>query len=76
MPVQSLSLPVCDAALVDEHDDGLDALLLQLGHEALTVSASSLKVRPATPDGVTIVGVPSSVMPMKPTFTPSSGGSS
>ena len=40
------------------------------GTSALTVSASSLKVRPATPVGVTMPGVPFSVMPMKATLTP------
>lgn len=36
----------------------------------LIASASSPKVRPSTPDGVTIVGVSLSTTPMKPTFTP------
>ena len=36
----------------------------------LIASASSPNVRPATPDGVTIVGVSFSTTPMKPTFTP------
>ena len=35
-----------------------------------TVCASSLKVSPATPDGETMLGVPSSVMPMKAMRTP------
>ena len=56
-----------DAALVQQHDDRLDA--------AARARASSRarwrwrprgrKSRPATPDGVTTVGVPSKVMPMK-----------
>ena len=36
----------------------------------LTVSASSRNVRPATPAGVTISGVPCSVSPMKAIFSP------
>src|SRR6476646_3658499 len=36
----------------------------------LAVAASSRKRRPATAVGVTIVGVPFSTSPMKPTFTP------
>ena len=40
------------------------------GTRALTVSASSLKVSPATPVGVTMPGVPLSVMPTKATLTP------
>ena len=40
------------------------------GTSALTVSASSLKVRPATPVGVTTPGVPLNVMPIKATLTP------
>ena len=39
---------------------------LQLGNQALAVAASSAKVTPATPDGVTIIPVSFSVMPMKP----------
>lgn len=35
----------------------------------MAVSASSLKLRPATPAGVTMLGVPLSVMPMNATFT-------
>ena len=35
------------------------------------VEASSRKVRPLTPAGETICGVPFSVSPMKPTLTPS-----
>ena len=41
------------------------------GTSALTVSASSRKFTAAMPSGLTIQGVPSSVMPMKATFTPS-----
>ena len=40
------------------------------GTSALTVAASSRNSRPATPLGLTMVGVPCSVMPMKATFTP------
>ena len=40
------------------------------GTSAFTVSASSRNGRPATPDGLTMVGVPSSVMPMKATLAP------
>ena len=40
------------------------------GMSALTVAASSLKLRPATPVGVTMVGVACSVMPMKAILTP------
>ena len=57
------------AALVQQHDERLDLLLaLQLPRERLAVSTSSRKSRFATPDGVTTVGVPSRVMPMKPIF--------
>ena len=37
---------------------------------ALAVSTSSLKSTVETPDGLTMVGVPSSVIPMKPTLVP------
>ena len=40
------------------------------GTSALAVSTSSSNVRPATPDAVTMAGVPSSVMPMKATLAP------
>ena len=64
-------LPAVDvASLVEEHDDRFDALALQLRREALTVSASSRKFTLAMPAGVTIEGVPSSVMPMMPTLVP------
>ena len=39
---------------------------LSRGTSALAVSASSAKISPATPAGVTTVPVPFSVMPMKP----------
>ncbi len=41
------------------------------GTSALTVSASSRNSRPATPVGVTMPGVPFSVMPMKAIGMPS-----
>ena len=41
------------------------------GTSALIVSASSRKLRPATPVGVTISGVPWSVSPTKAIFSPS-----
>ena len=37
---------------------------------AFAVSASSRKSKPATPDGLTMFGVPSSVMPMNAIFAP------
>src|SRR6266702_8913594 len=40
------------------------------GMREFTVVTSSLKVRPVTPLGDTIVGVSFKVMPMKPTRTP------
>ena len=40
------------------------------GIKALTVGASSRNSSPATPLGVTMLGVPFSVMPMKATLTP------
>ena len=43
---------------------------LSLAVYLLIASASSPNVRPWMPDGVTIVGVSLSMMPMKPTFTP------
>ena len=41
-----------------------------LGTSLLTVVASSSNVKPATPVGVTMLGVALSVMPMKATRTP------
>ena len=41
------------------------------GTSALTVSASSLNSRPATPTGETMFGVPFKVRPMKATGMPS-----
>ena len=46
------------------------AMLFKRPTRRLTVSAPSLNCRPATPDGETIPGVPSRVMPMKATLTP------
>ena len=43
---------------------------LSTGTYLFAVCASSRNARPATPDGVTSCGVPSSVIPMNPTFTP------
>ena len=37
---------------------------------AFAVSASSRKSKPATPDGLTMFGVPSNVMPMNAIFAP------
>ena len=53
---------------MDDEDGRVDALALGARRAArLAASASSWKVRPATPVGVTIVGVASSTSPMKPT---------
>ncbi len=41
----------------------------RIGTSALTVFASSRKSSPATPDGVTTSGVPSSVSPMNAIFS-------
>ena len=46
---------------------------LRFGTSALIVSASSRNSSPATPEGVTIVGVPSSVRPMNAIFAPPNG---
>ena len=67
--------PASGPALVEQHHDRLDALLLSFGTRALTVSASSRNSSPGCRTALTIFGVPSSVMPMKPTFTPSNCGS-
>ena len=58
------------AALVQEHDDGLDALLLSSFAWAFAVLTSSRKSTLETPAGLTRVGVASSVMPMKPILAP------
>ena len=44
---------------------------LSVGTRALAVAASSAKLTPRTPDGVTIAPVPFSVMPMNPMVTAS-----
>ena len=49
----------------------LDLRCFSRGTSALTVSASSRKLSPATPVGVTISGVPWSVSPTKAIFSPS-----
>ena len=49
----------------------LTPFFFSLGTSALAVSTSSLKVRPLTPSAVTMSGVPSRVIPMKPILTPS-----
>ena len=72
LPAQPLSAggAALEAALVDDEHDGVDALAPAARATArLAASASSWKVRPATPVGVTIVGVASSTSPMKPTST-------
>ena len=57
------------AALVDQHDERPNALSSRsFLTSALTVCTSGRKSSPATPAGVTISGVPSSVSPMKAIF--------
>ena len=59
------------AALVDEDDDRLDALRAKLGDERVDRVGLVAEVdSPATPDGLTMIGVPSSVMPMNATLAP------
>ena len=57
--------------LVEQHDDGLDALRSQLRHERVggVDLVGELQVRRRR-TGVTIVGVSFNVMPMKPTLMP------
>jgi hypothetical protein len=55
---------------VEEQHDCLDAAALECGASLLPVSASSRNSRPATPAGVAMTGVPSSVSPMKATLSP------
>ena len=59
------------APLVEQHHEGPDAArTLRISIQRLAASASSRKVRPATPAGVTTVGASRSVRPMKATLTP------
>ena len=66
-----------EAALVDDEHPRVDDLRrpMLVPTTRFAASASSWKVRPATPVGVTIVGVDSSTSPMKPTlnFLPAVG---
>ena len=72
MPTQSLMPPV--AAWVPPSCSSTTIACTPLRRSSrayrLAVSASSAKLRPATPCWLTICGVPSRVMPMKPTLTP------
>ena len=56
-----------EPAFVDHEHGRVDALASSSATASLAASASSSKVSPATPVGVTIVGVASRTSPMKPT---------
>ena len=58
--------PSCSSTMID-----LTPFFLSLGTSALAVSTSSRKSTSAIPAWATIVSVSSRVMPMKPTFWPS-----
>ena len=70
MPAQSLNVPVVKPPSWTSTTIVSTPSRLRIGTYLFAVCASSRNARPATPDGVTSCGVPSSVIPMNPTFTP------